>query len=789
MAIHFVPTLILLGVLFPYFCFATASLDLCPLNATELIGSTNVTWGSVLNVTIREIGGSSYLRPDIGGALLPYVYTIIVIIIHLPVVIIRVVRWQKVQTWSLAATVMTLAVTIQGYASTKFSPERVLTWTPLLLIIDAGSMAQVLFLIIEDRRLLSRLRHALLGPKKGEDVVLLNPVPVEQPYGAHWSYPGKTMDEITQVQEIRSFQEAHEADASDSARPEDTPILRDDSFYVAILAFLLLVAVVVLQCLGLDRALRGVRGSTPIVSWCCPIFQPFGIAVLDGNCDIYPINQNFVKGVGCIEIPGVRQMSWLKATAAGTAIGLILELVDICLLTFVHTKTRWRGMKMRRPWCTMFGGLTVLGLILVYGINYASTLPPGISAKIWVVQNADEPTLWAGELTAAGLRGAMIGWNDGIFTVRWQGKVLLVLYDGGEHGRDVPEMLGTTENELGIRPWLEEHGHTLVTTSDKEGENSKFDQELVDAEVIITTPFHPGYLTAERLANAKKLKLAITAGIGSDHVDLDAANKTNGGITVAEVTGSNVVSVAEHVVMTILTLVRNFVPAHEQIQAGEWNVAAVAKNEYDLEGKVVGTVAVGRIGERVLRRLKPFDCKELLYFDYQPLKPEIEKEIGCRRVDTLEEMLGQCDVVTINCPLHEKTRGLFNKQLISKMKKGAWLVNTARGAIVVKEDVADALKSGHLRGYGGDVWFPQPAPKDHPLRYAKNPFGGGNAMVPHMSGTSIDAQQRYAAGTRAILDSYFSGREDYRPQDLIVHKGDYATKAYGQRNAAAPGLH
>ena len=191
---------------------------------------------------------------------------------------------------------------------------------------------------------------------------------------------------------------------------------------------------------------------------------------------------------------------------------------------------------------------------------------------------------------------------------------------------------------------------------------------LIDSD--ISCRFHPGYLTAERLAKAKKLKLAITAGIGSDHVDLDAANKTNGGVTVAEVTGSNVVSVAEHVVMTILTLVRNFVPAHEQIQAGEWNVAAVAKNEYDLEGKVVGTVAVGRIGERVLRRLKPFDCKELLYFDYQPLKPEIEKEIGCRKVDTLEEMLGQCDVVTINCPLHEKTRGLFNKELISKMKKG-----------------------------------------------------------------------------------------------------------------------
>ena len=117
-------------------------------------------------------------------------------------------------------------------------------------------------------------------------------------------------------------------------------------------------------------------------------------------------------------------------------------------------------------------------------------------------------------------------------------------------------------------------------------------------------------------------------------------------------------------------------------------------------------------------------------------------------------MLAQCDVVTINCPLHEKTRGLFNKDLISKMKKGSWLVNTARGAIVVKEDVAQALKDGHLRGYGGDVWFPQPAPKDHPLRYAQNPWGGGNAMVPHMSGTSIDAQKvSFTAKNMYVLSS------------------------------------
>lgn len=128
--------------------------------------------------------------------------------------------------------------------------------------------------------------------------------------------------------------------------------------------------------------------------------------------------------------------------------------------------------------------------------------------------------------------------------------------------------------------------------------------------------------------------------------------------------------------MTMLVLVRNFVPSHDQVYNGGWDVAAVAKNEFDLEGKVVGTVGVGRIGERVLRRLKPFDCKELLYYDYQPLAPEIEEVIGTRRVESLEDMVSQCDIITINCPLHEKTRGLFNKELISKMKPGKFCSNS-----------------------------------------------------------------------------------------------------------------
>lgn len=352
-------------------------------------------------------------------------------------------------------------------------------------------------------------------------------------------------------------------------------------------------------------------------------------------------------------------------------------------------------------------------------------------------------------------------------------------------------------------------------TSDKEGPDSVLQQNLhdvwdptelmllnpdmVQAEIIISTPFHPAYLTADLIDKAPKLKLAVTAGVGSDHVDLNKANEKK--ITVAEVSGSNVVSVAEHVVMTILDLVRNFVPAHEQIISGSWNVAEVARNSFDLEGKVVGTVGCGRIGYRVLQRLQGFDCKELLWFDYADLPADAEKAIKARRVKELEDMVAQCDVVTINCPLHEKTMGLFNKDLISKMKPGSWLVNTARGAICNAQDVADALASGHLRGYGGDVWNVQPAPKDHPWRDMRNNLGGGNAMTPHISGTSLDAQKRYADGTLDIIKRYLSG-EPQNPVNLIVTEGECgflqlerwlrslladASKAYGERQAKASG--
>ncbi|HEY1832010.1 MAG TPA: NAD-dependent formate dehydrogenase [Acidimicrobiales bacterium] len=343
------------------------------------------------------------------------------------------------------------------------------------------------------------------------------------------------------------------------------------------------------------------------------------------------------------------------------------------------------------------------------------------------------------------------------------------------------ELLGCVSGELGLRSFLEAGGHTLVVTSDKEGPDSVFDQELPDADIVISQPFWPAYLTAERIAQAPKLKLAITAGIGSDHVDLNAA--ISRGITVAEVTFCNSISVAEHAVMQILLLVRDFLPSHDWIVQGGWNIADSVERAYDLEGMNVGVLAAGRIGQAVLRRLAPFDV-HLHYSDKRRLSSELEHQLGLTFHPDPLPLAQAVDVLSIHSPLVPETYHLFDDQLIGSMKRGSYIVNTARGAIMDRDAVVRALESGQLAGYAGDVWYPQPPPADHPWRTMPH-----NAMTPHTSGTSLSVQARYAAGTREILEATFAG-QPIREEYLIVDGGQLAgtgAASYSVSGETSPG--
>ena len=326
-------------------------------------------------------------------------------------------------------------------------------------------------------------------------------------------------------------------------------------------------------------------------------------------------------------------------------------------------------------------------------------------------------------------------------------------------------LLGSVTGELGLREYLEGNGHELVVTSDKDGEDSVFERELVDADVIISQPFWPAYLTAERLAKAENLKIAVTAGIGSDHVDLAAANDL--GITVAEVTYSNSHSVAEHTVMQVLVLVRDFVRQHKISADGGWNIADAVERSYDLEGMDVGIFAAGRIGRAVIERLAPFGVK-LHYNDRFRLPAEYEQKYNLQFHASIDELVKHVDVLTVHAPLTDETTGLLNDELLGTMRRGSYIVNPARGAIAEADAIVRALDSGRLAGYAGDIWSPQPAAADHPWRTMAH-----NAMTTHTSGTSLSAQAKYAAGTREILECFFEGRE-IRPEYLIVQGGDYA---------------
>ena len=272
-------------------------------------------------------------------------------------------------------------------------------------------------------------------------------------------------------------------------------------------------------------------------------------------------------------------------------------------------------------------------------------------------------------------------------------------------------------------------------------------------------------------------QLTGTLRIGSDHTDLQAAMDRN--ITVAEVTYCNSNSVAEHVVMMTLALVRNYIPSYNWVIKGGWNIADCVARSYDLEAMNVGTVAAGRIGLRVLRLLKPFDVK-LHYLDRHRLPEAVEQELNLTYHSSLESLTKVCDVVTLNCPLHPETEHMINEQTLKNFKRGAYLINTARGKLCDRDAIVDALESGQLAGYAGDVWFPQPAPNDHPWRTMPN-----HGMTPHISGTSLSAQTRYAAGTREILECYFDGRP-IRDEYLIVQGGQLAgvgAHSYSKGNA------
>jgi hypothetical protein len=299
------------------------------------------TYGQFITSLNRNVpcGGPTYLRPDVGGSLLPWLYSFIALLVHLPIVIIRVARWDRVQVLSLALAALTIGVTLQTYKSTQLSPDKVLVWMPLALPLDAGSMLQLVVLIVEDVGV-PGLRSALFGifskPK-------ISPPGYELCEGSSVRKEG---DIIVQEAEPRP-----RMDIENNPRRNDAD--NTAKAFIAIASAAMFVIIVCMQIVGVVHAAKGREAQNLTVSWCSPIFELFAVAVSDGNCNLYPVTQNSGKGIGCIELPATQQRNWLLATVGLGSMALVFESLDFLILLLVHSKTRWRNMKMKRPWFTV----------------------------------------------------------------------------------------------------------------------------------------------------------------------------------------------------------------------------------------------------------------------------------------------------------------------------------------------------------------------------------------------------------------------------------------------------
>ena len=270
----------------------------------------------------------------------------------------------------------------------------------------------------------------------------------------------------------------------------------------------------------------------------------------------------------------------------------------------------------------------------------------------------------------------------------------------------------------------------IALQGQKTGKDQAKTIELVrDADAVITQ-FAP--INAEVIAAMRKAKVIVRYGIGVDNVDLKAAAAK--GIPVSNIPDYCIDEVADHTLGMMLALTRALVPNILKVRSGSWGLAGPLDNLHALRDMTIGLIAFGRIAREVATRLKGFKCRVLVH------DPTVEAETiraaGCEPA-SLDQVLAQSDLLSLHCPSVDATRYMINAQTIARMKRGALLVNTSRGTLVKTEDLAAALRSGHITAAALDVTDPEPPPAGHPLVGLENVI-----ITSHYASATPQAAQR-----------------------------------------------
>ncbi|KAF2034632.1 hypothetical protein EK21DRAFT_55852 [Setomelanomma holmii] len=370
-------------------CNFTASFEL----------ARNVTFA--MFESISDSCPRTYLRPDPGGAKLPWLFALLLLFFHLPTCVLRAVKWESAQYLALGLAILGVALTVQAFVSTAAAAAEVLVWMPLTLVLDVGAMLQMVILIIEkhDKRIIRRGRNEDEGMFAGG---------------------GNRSDRVADSMTDFEMQVPRYVAADPRRAPVDFghyPGALQYAF-VALTSAILFLLLLVLQIYGLYAAVSGQHVKDLRVNWCSPAFRDFAVAVTTGNCEKYEIIPSSSNGIGCISLPGHQQRDWLVGTITVLSIALGCEVLDTILMLCTNSGSKFRGVKAQRPWLTMYGGVIVLVILVAFGVFNANHLPKEVTEAVWIYRKEESRALGRvcrGQLSPGGLRGMIIGYMDGLF--------------------------------------------------------------------------------------------------------------------------------------------------------------------------------------------------------------------------------------------------------------------------------------------------------------------------------------------------------------------------------------
>jgi hypothetical protein len=342
----------------------------------------------------------SYLRPDSGNALIPWVLSSLLLILHLPLVLVRVLRWEKAQIWSLAMATFSIILTCLAYASTELQPDEILTWAPLPLVLDVGSVLQIFILLIEEDMVVSEGRSVLgrtVGWMRRRQAVPRLP-PSEEELG----YPLRRTDSNSSFDKLKKRR----------MNPVLAMLIQGNHGVLLIVCVVNFFALVTLQIVGLIHSIRAYSQYHVLeTQWCSPALQ-LGSQLIDGTCQTHNITLSD-NGTGCASVPDNLATSWLLVTTVVLIIELVIEVIDALILINVNAERKlWVDIKKKRPWFSMIFGIGVLAAFIAIGVIQSRFFPLPGGNHVAIIGRAEGTC--TSNLYYGGLRGSIIAWSDGI---------------------------------------------------------------------------------------------------------------------------------------------------------------------------------------------------------------------------------------------------------------------------------------------------------------------------------------------------------------------------------------